>query len=181
MRIRKRKDGRWEKRYIGSYHPDGKPQYKSIYATSYAEVKNKYKLLLNGNTKKEPATILSVERLCILWLEDIKITVKESTYSNYYGMIHNHIIPYFKDMKTKQLTNDKINSFIKEKTLNGRLDGNGGLSPKTVNDMTAVLKEIIQYGIDNDYLSGITTAFKKPKTTVKTLSVLSSPGSTPMI
>ena len=43
-------------------------------------MKSKYSLLQNGSVKKEPTTLLSVDRLCILWLEDIQITVKQSTY-----------------------------------------------------------------------------------------------------
>ena len=37
--IFKRKDGRYEARYIESYFESGKPCYKSVYARSYGEVK----------------------------------------------------------------------------------------------------------------------------------------------
>ena len=37
--IRKRKDGRWEARYICGYAEDGKAKYKSVYRKTYAEVK----------------------------------------------------------------------------------------------------------------------------------------------
>ena len=39
--IRKRKDGRWEARYIKYRDPDGKIHYGSIYGKSYHEVKDK--------------------------------------------------------------------------------------------------------------------------------------------
>lgn len=42
--IRKRKDGRWEGRYIAARREDGRAFYKSVYAQSYSEVK--YKLAL---------------------------------------------------------------------------------------------------------------------------------------
>ena len=38
--IRKRKDGRWEARYISCYQ-DGKAQYTSVYGVSYSETKKK--------------------------------------------------------------------------------------------------------------------------------------------
>jgi|GEM_PF-1417761 len=171
--IRKRTDGRWEKRYIESYHPDGTAKYKSVYGRSYAEVKSKYSLLQNGSMKKEPTTILTVDRLCILWLEDVQITVKQSTYANYYSIVHNHIMPYFQGMKTRGLTNEAVSGFIREKTWNGRLDGGGGLSPKTVSDIALVLKAIIQYGTDNNHLSGVSTKLKLPKVPNKLLKVLS--------
>jgi len=39
--IYKRKDGRWEARYIASYDGNGKAKYKYLYAYTYAEVKVK--------------------------------------------------------------------------------------------------------------------------------------------
>ena len=42
--IYKRKDGRWEGRYIVSYFSDGKAKYSSVYGRTYSEVKEKLKL-----------------------------------------------------------------------------------------------------------------------------------------
>ena len=39
--IYKRKDGRWEGRYIKEYDLENKAKYASVYAHSYSEVKNK--------------------------------------------------------------------------------------------------------------------------------------------
>lgn len=39
--IRKRKDGRWEGRYIKNYDIYGKAKYVSVYGKSYLEVKQK--------------------------------------------------------------------------------------------------------------------------------------------
>ena len=51
--IRKRKDGRWEARPIDYYRQDGKAHHKSIYAQSYAEVKQKVKLFFAGKLIKK--------------------------------------------------------------------------------------------------------------------------------
>ena len=40
LNIYKRKDGRWEARYIKSRNTQGKPRYGYLYATSYHEVRN---------------------------------------------------------------------------------------------------------------------------------------------
>ena len=37
--IYKRKDGRWEGRYIAGRRPDGRARYVSVYGKSYLEVK----------------------------------------------------------------------------------------------------------------------------------------------
>jgi len=39
--IYKRKDGRWEARYVKEIGPDGKKKYGSVYADSYMAVKDK--------------------------------------------------------------------------------------------------------------------------------------------
>lgn len=39
--IRKRKDGRWEARYIRQYNSDDKAIYSSVYEKTYFEVKKK--------------------------------------------------------------------------------------------------------------------------------------------
>lgn len=39
--IYKRKDGRWEGRFISARKPDGKAKYASVYARTYTEVKAK--------------------------------------------------------------------------------------------------------------------------------------------
>ena len=39
--IYKRKDGRWEGRYLKSRTPEGKAKYGYVYAKTYREVKNK--------------------------------------------------------------------------------------------------------------------------------------------
>ena len=44
--IYKRKDGRWEARYIKSYTIDGKAKYGYCYASSYHKVKEKVSLRL---------------------------------------------------------------------------------------------------------------------------------------
>lgn len=49
--IYKRKDGRWETRYLKEITVDGKKKYGSVYAKSYAEVKAKQKQCLLHHTK----------------------------------------------------------------------------------------------------------------------------------
>lgn len=43
--IYKRKDGRWEARYIRGYQPDGKAIYGYCYAATYAGAKEKSNLM----------------------------------------------------------------------------------------------------------------------------------------
>lgn len=60
--IYKRKDGRWEARYISSYNADGKAKYKYLYARTYAEVKTKLIRVQNSVETKVEAEKSEIER-----------------------------------------------------------------------------------------------------------------------
>lgn len=53
--IHKRKDGRWEARYKCGIDANGKTCYKSVYAKTYTEVKEKLWNCLKNNPKSEPS------------------------------------------------------------------------------------------------------------------------------
>ena len=58
--IYKRKDGRYEGRYICNYDVFGKAKYRSVYAHSYAEVKEKLRILKSGIEQNGRKTKLTV-------------------------------------------------------------------------------------------------------------------------
>ena len=92
--IRKRKDGRWEGRYIKARTSEGKIQWGYVYGTSYAEVKQ---VLIR---KKAEAgfydlkrTNLTFEELSEVWLQSIRSGIKESTYAHYSYTLHKYLFP----------------------------------------------------------------------------------------
>ena len=141
--IRKRKDGRWEARYIKEYDLTGKAKYQSVYGNTYATVKEQLKQVKDTKDLISYKNNInsSVEQIFIKWLKDEKIRVKQSTYAKYYDIVHKHIIPKLGQMKVKKLNIDILNGFVSEKYNNGRLDGKGGLSEKTVSDIVTILKQ----------------------------------------
>jgi len=158
--IHKRKDGRWEARYI----PKGKMAYKSVYGKSYQEAKEKLRAALQEEPKPAARKKL-VSDACREWLRHIQIEVKRSTYANYLFQVERHIIPYFNTMSLKKLNDSVIEGFIQEKTLHGRLDKKGGLSPKTVHDLSVILSQIISYAKENgDIALECDIVTKTPKT-----------------
>lgn len=91
--IHKRKDGRWEGRYIKARTPEGKIQWGYIYGTAYAEVK---RVLIQ---KKAEAgfynlkrTDLTFEVLAEVWLHSLRNSIKESTYSRSWFYTKDEII-----------------------------------------------------------------------------------------
>ena len=92
--IHKRKDGRWEGRYIKARTQEGKIQWGYVYGTVYAEVK---RVLIQ---KKAEAgfynlkrTDLTFEVLAEVWLHSLRNSIKESTYAHYSYTLHKYLLP----------------------------------------------------------------------------------------
>lgn len=74
------------------------------------------------------------------WLTEKKIYLKYSTYTNYYNIITNHIMPNLGEYELSTLDNDILQQFILNQLDNGRTDGKGGISIKYTKDIIIVLK-----------------------------------------
>lgn len=91
--IFKRKDGRWEGRYISSYMENGRAKYSSVYAYSYVECSQKLQLAkVDLLPKNDPIT---VSELFSVWLASRKNSIKSSTYVSYRTMYQNYIAAPF--------------------------------------------------------------------------------------
>ena len=147
--IYKRKDGRWEARYISSYNADGKAKYKYLYARTYAEVKTKLIRVQNSvETKVEAEKIRDrgkYEFWLLEWLRSKRMGIKDSTYIRYRNIIENHINPDLGKYPINKISTSLMERFVTNKLNSGRLDGNGGLSPKTMSDMLTIIKESFKY------------------------------------
>ena len=86
--IRKRKDGRWEARFIKYRDSEGKIHYGSIYGKTYSEVKAKRNKKIaelpqygyhtgNSGVLNYQATF---QTAAIRWQQDIRYTIKDSTF-----------------------------------------------------------------------------------------------------
>jgi len=92
--IRKRKDGRWEGRYIKARTPEGKIQWGYVYGTAYAEVK---RVLIQRKAEAGfynlNQTDPTFEVLAEVWLYSLKNAIKESTYAHYSYTLHKYLLP----------------------------------------------------------------------------------------
>ena len=96
-------------------------------------------------TETKPYIKLTVKEVCSEWLESKRLTVKKSTYANYSRLLKNHIYPLLGGQAYSLLSKNQLNSFISELFSDGRKDGKGGLSSKTVKDIFIVLKSVSAY------------------------------------
>lgn len=145
--VYKRRDGRWEARYIHSYDTNGKAKYRSIYAHTYSEVKRKliqqkYTAHKFEDSKLAETTIDSASHM---WLAAQKLKSKESTYAKYFHLVQTHIIPKLGQYPLRQVDHRLIEQYAESLLLSGRVDGCGGLAPKTVSDILAIVKSILSH------------------------------------
>lgn len=144
--IFKRKDGRWEGRYKKGRKPNGRTIYGSVYARSYKSVKEKLeqKRSLPEVPPSKTEQIL-FEEISGQWLRSVSISAKESTVVKYRNLLKNHILAEFGSRAVSSVSTVDLENFARKKLDAGRLDGKGGLSPKTVGDMLCVIHEILNY------------------------------------
>ncbi len=145
--IRKRKDKRWEGRYIQGYDTQGKAQYKSVYAKTYVEAKQK---LLAATNQRKPQLSGKNSNTCFrevlfLWLQSKKIKLKPQTYVKYIYLIEKHIIPTLGQQKLRAIHPSIIQDFMSKKKERGRLDNKGGLSNGTLKTMLYLIKSALDY------------------------------------
>lgn len=154
--IRKRKNGTWEGRYTIGYDSHGKQKQKSIYGKTRAEVAKKLNEVTSAIQKGTyivPRDITLSEWLNIWLTSYAYIKVRLSTYASYQAYIDRHVSPLIGGLKLQKLTTNQLQVFFNEKRMNGRIDGKGGLSPKTIRNMYNMLHEALQQAVINKIVS----------------------------
>lgn len=135
LNIYKRKDGRWEARYIKSRNALGKPKYGYLYASSYREVRCdlQHTLQLQGKPSgsEERTRNSTFELVSMEWLDAFSINFKESTYIRYRTLIECYLMPSFQTVKIEKITKEMVRKLCKHLELHGKKDKTG-LSPKTI-------------------------------------------------
>lgn len=136
--IYKRKDGRWEARYVKEIALDGTKKYGSVYAKTYREVKDKQRIKINqplGNTAKCAET---VGELMNEWLDSCKSRLKISSYWKYQTIVKNHISKQLGKLPLKCVSAHTIAQFSDSLSAEH-------LSAETVNQILIVLGMSFKY------------------------------------
>lgn len=91
----------------------------------------------------------------LIWLDKKKPSIDAVTYQGYQTVINAHIVPYFKEkgIKLSDLSRDDIQHYIDEKNKNGRTDGKGGLSAKSVKSHIVIVKQVLKEAVKSGYLT----------------------------
>ncbi len=167
--IFKRKDGRWEARYIKGYELSGKIRYGFCYGKTYKEAKEKVTrcraALLAGTPVPVAHNRHRFAFFCQEWLRLEKGRVKESTYGKYDTILTKHILPKLGGCFPLGITTQLAEQFKQE--LLGE-----GLSAKTVRDILTVLRSILKYTASQFSSIFPTVAITYPKEQKKEARVL---------
>ena len=141
--IFKRKDGRWEARYIKGYELSGKIKYGFCYGKTYREAKEKVTkckaALVNGKPIPSTNSRHRFAFYCDEWLRMRKPKGKESTYIKYDTALRKHIKPKLGGCFPMGMTTGLIDDFTEELLFEDEL------APKTVHDVLVVLHGILKY------------------------------------
>jgi len=172
--IRKRKDGRWEGRYVVGHDPDtGKMITKNVLGKTQAEVKEKLRKAIDNSkqldfTKEGKYT---VGQWMDEWFEAYaKVKVRPSSHQTYKGYIENHIKPNIGDIPIEKLTSLRLQKFYRKLLTEGRVprieseNQPKGLSAKTVRNINQVISSAMDMAVKHKLiLSNPTDGCELPK------------------
>lgn len=153
--IYKRKDGRWEGRFVKE-RVDGKTKFGSVFGRTYRETKEKLavaRAAWNAEKTKEAERQECLETIGQSWIDDSRVFLKESTVAKYADYLRCYIVPGLGGRCMADITDTDISDFCLNLLKNGGSKGQG-LSEKTVSEVNRVLKSLRKYGVKHGYKVG---------------------------
>lgn len=114
--IYKRKDGRWEGRYVKGRKENGTIHYGYIYGYKYQEVKQQLIVLKSIQKTPSEMTIQNYQGTFSdwvkYWLKAIKNEIKPSTYTSYSTKLIHHILPVFGDYRVCGIQKKQVEQWL---------------------------------------------------------------------
>ena len=114
--------------------------------------------LLRINTQLNDSTFIQSKKITVReyleeWLRTyVECNLKKKTISSYKSIILLHIIPALGNIELQKLTSSHIDEFYICKLKNGRIDGKGGLSQKSLMYIHRILSEALQHAVKKKLL-----------------------------
>lgn len=162
--IYKRKDGRYEGRYIRAYDENDKPILGYVYGKTHKETKE---LLTKRKAEAQAkhkiiSSEMTVDKWFDVWIASQK-RLKKSTIRTYSSCINKHIKPCLGKLKLRNLSKDNIQCFIDELTLK--------LAAKSVHSVYSILKLGLDYAYEKNLIQNMYSKTKLPKIKTKEVAV----------
>lgn len=140
--IYKRKDGRWEGRYIRGRKENGAALYGYVYGKNYGDCRKKRLSALAGVPRQTASCALTAKELFDAFLADRTPNVKPSTIYHYSYVIQRYFLPAFGGQRVERLAAKKLQTF-----LCGLRVGEKPLSAKSVHDIGILLRSALRFGV----------------------------------
>lgn len=116
---------------------------------------------LNGGSYIEPSKT-TVREYFIRWLQHEKTNVSPKTHQRYEDLLLKNIAPSLGSITLNKLTPARIDATWGHLLENGRRDGKGGLSPRTVHHCRRVMLTAIEQAVKWDLLKRNPVALTRP-------------------
>lgn len=107
---------------------------------------NQLLVSLDQGTYVEP-TKQTVAEFLRLWISITESKVAPKTFDRYQEIIEKHLIPNLGHYRLTKLSTDAIEAYYAETLANGRLDGKGGLAPRTVHHYHRLLCKALNHAV----------------------------------
>lgn len=162
--IYRRKDGRYEGRYIKGYSAAGKAQFGYIYGKNYADVKERL-VQCKANARNDTKTISSTIKL-ENWFDcwySTQTHIKQSTQTIYLSYANKHLKPKLGNVQLKKMNKDILQKFVD--------DLNKDLSPKTVRAIYSMVKLCLKSAYEKNLISDFFNNIRLPKAVSKEVRV----------
>ena len=172
--IRKRKDGRWEGRYVVGHDPiTGKMISRNVLGKTQAQVKEKLRTAIENSKRLDYTQTgkYTVGQWMDEWFEAYaKVKVRPSSHQTYKGYIENHIKTNIGDIPIEKLTSLQLQKFYRLLLTEGRIPRiesekqPKGLSAKTVRNINQVISSAMDMAVRHKLiLSNPTEGCELPK------------------
>ena len=87
---------------------------------------------------------ITVKMAVELWLSGKRLFAKPSTYAKYVHTVRSHILPHLGEMSVAEINTGYLTEYLRMLLQEGRVDGTGGLAPKTVHDIYVIIRSILK-------------------------------------
>lgn len=171
--IYRRKDGRYEGRYVLGRRPDGRIRYGYVYGYQYQDVKRT--LILRKATvyqeekSERPRKDVTAADWLTYWLyHEVKPYVRESTFQNYEHQISHYFLPAFGTTPLQELKKEYLQTLADSLILK--------LAPSTVHSVFGTLRSALRSACAAGCLKGNPCyGLRLPRKTFKRPRVLTKP------
>ena len=172
--IYKRKDGRWEGRYVTGY-VNGRAKYGSVYASTCKEAREKLDKANREIARKQAPVIKAgkVSEISACWLADASSDLKESSVIKYQNMLRLYILPEFGECELSDINNESLINFVNMLRTAGGVK-HQGLAPSTVSEIVTTMNQLRLYALKRDFSVRYTTecvSVKQSKPDIRVFSI----------